>query len=128
MTLQEIKELSGMGFTNDQIMELNRGSQEAAPVPDPTPDPAPAPAPAPAPDQTPGPAPAPAPAPDPVPNPLEEKVNQLQKGYDDLLKQMQANNLKTASVNILPEQDITQKAVDALSELIAPKKKEDAKK
>lgn len=118
MTLQEIKELSGMGFTNDQIMELNRGSQEAAPAPDPAPDP----------DPDPAPAPDPAPDPDPVPNPLEEKVNQLQKGYDDLLKQMQANNLKTASVNILPEQDVTQKAVDALSELIAPKKKEDVKK
>lgn len=120
LTFQEIKELSGMGFTNDQILELNRGSQEAAPVPDPTPAPDPDPVPAPVPDPT--------PAPDPVPNPLEEKVNQLQKGYDDLLKQMQANNLKTASVNILPEQDITQKAVDALSELIAPKKKEDVKK
>lgn len=122
LTFQEIKELSGMGFTSEQIMELNRGSQEAAPdpVPDPTPGPVPDPVPAPVPDPT--------PAPDPVPNPLEEKVNQLQKGYDDLLKQMQANNLKTASVNILPEQDITQKAVDALSELIAPKKKEDGKK
>lgn len=112
MTFQEIKELSGMGFTNDQILELNRGSQEAAPDPVPDPDPAP----------------DPTPAPEPVPNPLEERVNQLQRGYDDLLKQMQANNLKTASVNILPEQDVTQKAVDALSELIAPKKKEDAKK
>ena len=118
MTFQEIKELSEMGFTSEQIMELSRGSQEVAPAPapDPAPDPAPAPDHAPAPDPT------------PASNPLEERVNQLQKGYDDLLKQMQANNLKTASVNILPEQDVTQKAVDALSELIAPKKKEDSKK
>ena len=112
MTFQEIKELSKMGFTSEQIMELSRGSQEVAPAP------------------APDPAPDPDPDPDPTPasNPLEERVNQLQKGYDDLLKQMQANNLKTASVNILPEQDVTQKAVDALSELIAPKKKEDTKK
>ena len=118
MTFQEIKELSKMGFTSEQIMELSRGSQEVAPAP--APDPAPDPAPAPDPD--------PDPDPTPASNPLEERVNQLQKGYDDLLKQMQANNLKTASVNILPEQDVTQKAVDALSELIAPKKKEDTKK
>ena len=120
MTFQEIKELSGMGFSSEQIMELSRGSQEVAPAP--APDPAPNPAPDPAPD------PDPDPDPTPASNPLEERVNQLQKGYDDLLKQMQANNLKTASVNILPEQDVTQKAVDALSELIAPKKKEDTKK
>ena len=117
MTFQEIKELSGMGFTSEQIMELSRGNtpqseQETKPEPETKLEPE---------QET---------KPEPEKNygELEEKVNGLSQKFDDLLKQMQKNNLKTASVSTLPAKDNESKAIEALSELIAPKKKEESKK
>ena len=117
MTFQEIKELSGMGFTSEQIMELSRGNtpqseQETKPEPETKLEPE---------QET---------KPEPEKNygELEEKVNGLSEKFDDLLKQMQKNNLKTASVSTLPTKDNESKAIEALSELIAPKKKEESKK
>ena len=117
MTFQEIKELSGMGFTSEQIMELSRGNtpqseQETKPEPETKLEPE---------QET---------KPEPEKNygELEEKVNGLSEKFDDLLKQMQKNNLKTASVSTLPAKDNESKAIEALSELIAPKKKEESKK
>ena len=116
MTFQEIKELSGMGFTSEQIMELSRGNtpqseQETKPEPETKLEPE---------QET---------KPEPEKNygELEEKVNGLSEKFDDLLKQMQKNNLKTASVSTLPTKDNESKAIEALSELIAPKKKEESK-
>ena len=119
MTFQEIKELSGMGFSSEQIMELSRGN-----VPEKEPekesDQEPEKEPEKESDQE--------QEPEKNVDKLEEKVNGLSQKFDDLLKQMQKNNLKTASVNVLPDADIQSKAVDALSELISPKKKEESKK
>ena len=121
MTFQEIKELSGMGFSSEQIMELSRGN---APEKDPEKEPEK--------DTEKEPEKEPEKESDQEPeknvDKLEEKVNGLSQKFDDLLKQMQKNNLKTASVDVLPDADIQSKAVDALSELISPKKKEESKK
>jgi len=53
-------------------------------------------------------------------------LTQTQTALNNLVKQMQANNLKTACVNILPADDLEKKTDAALAELIRPTiKKED---
>ena len=54
---------------------------------------------------------------------LDEVRNELQKTQKqltDLVKQMQQNNLATASVNILPQNDLDKKTDEAMAELIRP--------
>ena len=53
-----------------------------------------------------------------------ERIEQMQSQIDNLIKQMQRNNLKSASVNMLPEDDLEKKTDDAMAELIRPKYKE----
>ena len=57
---------------------------------------------------------------------LRQELTQTQTELKNLVKQMQANNLKTASVNIVPDADLEKKTDAALAELIRPTiKKED---
>lgn len=58
---------------------------------------------------------------------LRSELQSTQNQLKDLVKQMQQNNLKTASVNILPEKDLDAKTDAAMAELIRPtfKKKGD---
>jgi len=51
---------------------------------------------------------------------LKDELSNTQKQLAQLVKQMQANNLKTASVNILPDSDLEKKTDDAMAELIRP--------
>ena len=54
---------------------------------------------------------------------LDEVRNELQKTQkqlSDLVRQMQKNNLATASVNILPQNDLDKKTDEAMAELIRP--------
>ena len=54
---------------------------------------------------------------------LDEVRNELQKTQKqltDLVRQMQKNNLATASVNILPQNDLDKKTDEAMAELIRP--------
>lgn len=51
---------------------------------------------------------------------LREQLSETQKQLKQLVKQMQQNNLKTASVNILPEDDLMKKTDEAMAELIRP--------
>lgn len=51
---------------------------------------------------------------------LREQLTETQKQLKQLVKQMQQNNLKTASVNILPEDDLMKKTDEAMAELIRP--------
>ena len=53
-------------------------------------------------------------------NQLREQLTETQKQLKQLVKQMQQNNLKTASVNILPEDDLMKKTDEAMAELIRP--------
>ena len=78
----------------------------------------------PEPEETPEPEPAPEPQPEPASNELAEVKEQLQetqKQLQDLIRQMQRNNLKTASVNIRPEDDLMKRTDEAMAELIRPK-------
>ena len=57
---------------------------------------------------------------------LRQELTQTQTELKNLVKQMQSNNLKTASVNIVPDADLEKKTDAALAELIRPTiKKED---
>lgn len=108
MTFEQIEKLSGMGFTPEQICMLSEARQtEPTPTPAkeeniPTPEP-----------QEPEPAPA-------VPAETENRIDQLQHQVNDLIKQMQSNNLKTASVNMLPDEELERATDAAMAELIRP--------
>lgn len=51
---------------------------------------------------------------------LKDELSNTRQQLAQLVKQMQANNLKTASVNILPESDLEKKTDEAMAELIRP--------
>ena len=116
MTFQEVKELHEMGFTPEQIMQLNSGSD---PQPEPNPDPQPEPNPDPQPEQNPDPRPEQKPESDSV----SQKLESMEKKINDFIVAMQKNNIKNASVNILPDDQIDVNANTALSELIPQQKK-----
>ena len=102
MTYDQIDRLLNAGFTPEQIMQLSSapaGSSEN-PAPDPAGDEPPEvkPAETPAPDLEEKPARLPDPGPSPEPGILQE----IKTGFEDLKKTIQANNIKTMSVNSLP--------------------------
>ena len=51
---------------------------------------------------------------------LRQELTQTQAELKNLVKQMQSNNLKTASVNLVPDADLEKKTDAALAELIRP--------
>ena len=105
MRYEEIINLLDRGFTPDQITALTGA---AAPDPEPAPaDPEPDPEPAPA-------DPEPAPA-DPEPDP---EISRLNTEIENLKKQLQAQNIKTQSVSILPGDRETVESV--LATIIRP--------
>ena len=118
MTFQEVKELHEMGFTPEQITQLNLG---------PEPEPQPETQPETQPEQQPETQPEPQPETKPEPDPVSQKLASMEKTINDFIVAMQKNNLKTASVNLLPDDQIDACANTALSELIRPtiKQKED---
>lgn len=118
MTFQEVKQLHEMGFTPEQITQLNLGT-EPEPQPDPQPETKPEPQPEPQPEEQ--------PEPQPEPDQVSQKLASMEKTINDFIVAMQKNNLKTASVNLLPDDQIDVNANTALSELIRPtiKQKED---
>lgn len=105
MRYEEIINLLDRGFTPDQITALTGA---AAPDPEPAPaDPEPDPEPTPA-------DPEPAPA-DPEPDP---EISRLNGEIENLKKQLQAQNIKTQSVSILPGDRETVESV--LATIIRP--------
>ena len=105
MRYEEIINLLDRGFTPDQITALTGA---AAPDPEPAPaDPEPDPEPVPA-------DPEPAPA-DPEPDP---EISRLNGEIENLKKQLQAQNIKTQSVSILPGDRETVESV--LATIIRP--------
>lgn len=105
MRYEEIINLLDRGFTPDQITALTGA---AAPDPEPAPaDPGPDPEPTPA-------DPEPAPA-DPEPDP---EITGLRSEIENLKKQLQAQNIKTQSVSILPGDRETVESV--LATIIRP--------
>lgn len=105
MRYEEIINLLDRGFTPDQITALTGA---AAPDPEPAPaeqEPDPEPAP-----EDPEPAPA-----DPEPDP---EISRLNGEIENLKKQLQAQNIKTQSVSILPGDRETVESV--LATIIRP--------
>lgn len=111
MTIEEIRELKEMGFTADQIMQLS-GQPETAPAEAPA-------APAETPVETQEEAPAEA-QDDSRFQKLEQTISEQQNQIRDLIKQMQANNRRTASMNTPPDQDLQTKTDEIMAELIRP--------
>ena len=64
------------------------------------------------------------PEPEVKPDDTSVRIEQMQNQINNLIKQMQLNNLKSASVNILPEDDLERKTDEAMAELIRPTCKE----
>lgn len=107
MNRTEILKLIEAGYTKADIDAMNQ-EPAADPVPEETPEAEP--------EQE--------PQPEPASNELAEVKEQLQetqKQLQDLIRQMQRNNLKTASVNIRPEDDLMKRTDEAMAELIRPK-------
>lgn len=96
MTYDQIDRLLNAGFTPDQIMSLSSAPAESA-------GPPPADS---AGDDQPEPAAEPVPAENssPAPEPAQEQgiLEEIKTGFDDLKKTIQANNIKTMSVDNLP--------------------------
>lgn len=111
VNLEDVLKLSERGFTPEQIMALTK----MAPVAD---DPEPV---QPEPVQ-------PEPKqdtleetqPEPAPAEPDTRIEQLQSQINDLIRQMQSNNLKTASINVLPDDDLEKATDEAMAELIRP--------
>lgn len=134
MTFEEIKQLHEMGFSNAEVMQLAGGikpdskpeenNQDSKPEenkPDSKPEEN-------KPEEN---------KPDSKPEEnleiteLKNTVSGLQKDMKDFITAMQKNNLQTAHVNMLPDEDLEKQSIDALSEIIRPKyteNKEGAKK
>ena len=120
MTFDEIKSLKEMGFSNAEIMTLS-GSGAGAPAEQPEPAPVEQPEPANTePEQPPA---EPEPANTEITE-LKQTVHDMQAEMKKFITAMQKNNLQTASMNYKPDEDLDQKASEALSELIRPKLEE----
>lgn len=121
MKIEHIKMLHEMGFSNDQIMELvttgktmlTSDQLTGQPAEDAKPESQPAEPESKSAEPESQPAEPEKPAEDP-------RIQQMQNQINDLVKQMQQNNLRTASVNILPEADLEKKTDEAMAELIRP--------
>ena len=114
MNFEQIKELHEMGFSADQIMSL---SGEKAKDPEPVPEEPEAEQTEPAEEQT------EEPKKDTALTELENRVSEQQKMIDNLTKQLQAQNRKTARIDSMPD-DLQTKTDKIMAELIRPTIKE----
>ena len=94
-----LEKLLNAGFTKDEIIQLARDepNPEPTPNPDPTPNPEPNPEPTPNPEPNPEPTPNPTLEPNPVSDATEKRLSGIEKGISDLIKAVQASNLKNDS-------------------------------
>ena len=113
MTLAEIKELSGMGFTNDQILVL--AGAGAAPGPDQ----------AQGQDQNQDQGQSQNQDQGNNTESINQKIGSLEQKINDFIRRLQQDNLKTAMVDVLPEADLNKKVDAAMSELIRPTMKKE---
>ena len=112
MTTSEIIKLLDAGYTKDEISAMDNHEQLPADQQEPEP--------AQQPEEQPE---APAENNDSVNaevSALKDEISNTRQQLAQLVKQMQASNLKTASVNILPEADLERKTDEAMAELIRP--------
>lgn len=120
-TFEQIKELHEMGFSAEQITTFAgsapAGEENKEPEKEPEKEQ----------EQEKEPEPEKKPEENPRMDALEKSVSGISAQLTNLVKQMQANNVKTASVNILPEDQLQKDTDSAMAELIRPsyKKKEE---
>ena len=119
MSIDDVLKLVNAGYTREEIDKMTQDPGQN-PGNDPSDNPG----------QDPGSDPGQDPGQDPGSNQeleqLRQELTQTQTQLKELVKQMQSNNLKTASVNIIPDADLEKKTDAALAELIRPTiKKED---
>lgn len=119
-TFEQIKELHEMGFSAEQITTFagTAPDEEKEPEKEQEPETEPEKEQETEPEEKPV---------DPRMDALEKSVSGISAQLTNLVKQMQANNVKTASVNILPEEQLQKDTDLAMAELIRPsyKKKEE---
>ena len=131
MNIDDVLKLVNAGYTREEIDKMTQApgqnsGNDPGPVSDPEPGNDPGPVSDPEPGNDPGPVSDPEPGSDQELEQLRQELTQTQTALNNLVKQMQANNLKTASVNIIPGDDLEKKTDAALAELIRPTiKKED---
>lgn len=116
MSIEEIRELHELGFTNDQIMQLS-GAPAVDPFQAPNPDPC-----QPAEPESDAPA-------DPEPEAraederitgLQNQISEAQKQIQQLTKQLQAANRQAARIDALPADDLQTQTDKIMAELIRP--------
>jgi DNA-binding transcriptional MerR regulator len=121
MNIDDVLKLVNAGYTREEIDKMTQ-----APGSDPGQNPGndPGDNPGQDPGNNPGSDPGQNPGNDPGQNQeldqLRQELTQTQTQLKELVKQMQSNNLKTASVNIVPDADLEKKTDAALAELIRP--------
>lgn len=121
-TFEQIKELHEMGFTAEQITTFAgtapAGEEQKEPEKEQEPETEPEKEQETEPEEKPV---------DPRMDALEKSVSGISAQLTNLVKQMQSNNLRTASVNILPDEQLQKDTDSAMAELIRPsyKKKEE---
>ena len=120
-TFEQIKELHEMGFSAEQITTF------AGTAPDEEKEPEKKQEPETEPEKEPETEPEKKQEENPRMDALEKSVSGISAQLTNLVKQMQSNNLRTASVNILPEEQLEKDTDLAMAELIRPsyKKKEE---
>ena len=129
-----LERLLDAGFTKTEILQLARDEPTPDPEPNPTPAPDPEPNPTPTPDPNPTPEPNPTPDPNPTPAPapdtsgIDQRLTGIEKTISDLVKTIQASNLKNDSFGNNPDSLETQ-TDKIMASIIRPEKagKEDAK-
>ena len=120
MTFTEIKELTELGFTPEQIMTLSAGTSQPAVNEAEAGTSQPAEAQQVSMDDILEPEPTEPAQDNQELAALKDQLTHTQKQLSDLVRQMQQNNLKTASVNIMPEDDLERRTDEAMAELIRP--------
>ena len=115
MSIEDVLKLVNAGYTREEIDKMQQapGSDPGQnPGNDPGSDPG----------QNPGNDPGSNPGNDPGSNQeldqLRQELTQTQTELKNLVRQMQSNNLKTASVNLVPDADLEKNTDAALAELI----------
>lgn len=118
-TFEQIKELHDMGFSAEQITTFAGTAPDEEKEPEKEPEPEK--------EQEPEKEPEKKPEENQRMDALEKSVSSISAQLTNLVKQMQSNNLKTASVNILPDEQLQKETDSAMAELIRPsyKKKEE---
>ena len=127
MTIDDVLKLVNAGYTREEIDKMQQApGNDPGHVSDPDPGNDPGHVSDPDPGNDPGHVSDPDPGSNQELEQLRQELTQTQTELKNLVKQMQINNLKTASVNIVPDADLEKKTDAALAELIRPTiKKED---